>query len=210
MAQPLEDLLLPDVLDLLSPGWRGPDVRRVRGVDLDVTLIPAPLREKAVLAYERGDALDFLSLADNVVGVELLHPNIQAFKERGCFETALTQAMTGTRTNNHHCHPQLSTLIRSANRQRLRAAGDPLPVRVPFRLYRGVAARGRARRVRGYSWTVDCDQALWFATRYDHLEDPAVFATNASADDVLFFDNEGHEQEFALLLSPDAKVRRMK
>jgi len=115
-------------------------------------------------------------MADNVHGVALVWRNQGVLKVQGAYEPALLSAWIDTRTN-HHYVPRwvVDDLFRSADRERLRAAGDPLPSVGPFTLYRGVSGRGRARRVRGISWTSSLEKAIWFAHRFASLGDPAVF-----------------------------------
>ncbi len=95
-----------------------------------------------------------------------------------------------------------------ADRKKLRNAGDALPGNGPFTLYRGVAGVGRARHVRGLSWTASLPDAKWFATRYALgfqspfacLENPAVYRVVVPADDVLAYLTDREEQEFIVLL----------
>ena len=80
----------------------------------------------------------------------------------------------------------LDVLFKCADRERLRAAGDPLPPCGCFTLYRGVAGVKRRRREAGYSWTRSPERAAWFAMRF-HLGDPALLVTNVNAEDVLAY-----------------------
>jgi hypothetical protein len=68
----------------------------------------------------------------------------------------------------------------------LRSAGDPVPDGM-LKLYRGVAGRGRARHVRGSSWTGTLDMARWFAGRAaaGGAADPAVYQIDVASKDVL-------------------------
>ena len=115
--------------------------------------------------------------------------------------------MTSTRENKRLYYRELGILIRMVDRDKLRDAGDTLQGNGPFVLYRGVCGRGRARRIRGYSWTSDLDRAKWFAVWNDQ-EDPAVFVATVEAEDVLFCADDREEKEFVLDLKPDHPVKR--
>ncbi len=106
------------------------------------------------------------------------------------FERALLVAFISTRTNNAGWSlDDLDLLFKTADRDKLRAAGDSLPSAGPFTVYRGVAGDDPFRKEPGYSWTASPGLAAWFATRsllYGiELHDPAVLVTEVSADEVL-------------------------
>jgi len=132
-------------------------------------------------------------------GIALVFDNYPAFMAWGQYEAALVHALTAPRVNNRHNLPVLPLLLQLADVAKLRAAGDALPVELPHVVYRGVAGRGAARRVRGYSWTLDLDRAKWFATRLD-LHDPAVFAVEATEETLAFYTDGRNEQECFLVL----------
>lgn len=121
-------------------------------------------------------------------------------KELDLYERGLLHALIASRTNNYVPREKIPWLIEHADRAKLLAAGDPLPGSDPFLLYRGVAGRGSARRVRGLSWTSSLDRARFFARRYPQLHDPAVFRVTVSAEQVLAYTNERKEEEFLVLL----------
>jgi len=181
-----------------------------RPPDLWLDPIPEVFRADAREAINAGDA-EFLSYASNMDSFHLVFYNQDHLIARGIFEAALLYAVTMPRVNNHHVPPwALACLFRRADRNRLRAAGDPLPGPGPFTLYRGVAGRGAARRVRGYSWTASFEKAKWFAQRLASiLADPTVFRVEAPESWVLAYDNGGNEQEFLLDLPHKAKAVRM-
>jgi len=168
--------------------------------------IPIKLREQALRNLEDGNVVGFLCSASNDHGLDLVYYNKGSLLERGLYEKALLDAYSMTRVNNHQQYRELAILFALAQRDRLVAAGDPLPGLGPFTLYRGVAGHGRARRVQGYSWTASKEVAKWFALR-PYLPDPAVFMTIADASDVLAYLNERNEQEY--LLKPPLKVARV-
>lgn len=175
---------------------------------LGVTANPL-CRAQAEKAYLDGDVFLFMVSADNQLGVELVAANAAALKERGILEECVFYAMTIPRINYYHYYRELRRLLGQVDRAKLLAQGDPLPGSGPYRLYRGVAGRGPARRVRGFAWTFDREQAQWFADRYAYfLADPGVYVTTVGRDDVLFFD-EGREKEMAILLASRGRTERV-
>jgi|SRR5262245_51415772 len=180
-----------------------------RGLDLDV-FAPAR-RDKAIAAFVRGNAAAFLILTNNMNHPEIVARNALQLRERGMFEQCLLIALTMPMVNTSHVSRRmLSYMIALADRAKLRAAGDSLPGAGPFTVYRGVAGRGAARRVRGYSWTLHRPTAAWFAHRgsFFKLADPAVFEAVVEESDVLAYDNGRQEQELLVLLSANVKPRR--
>jgi hypothetical protein len=172
--------------------------------------IPAVSRPDAIESLDAGDWLGFLVTADNVDSLHLVFRNLATLRARNIYEPALLHALTITRTNNARWSLEtLRFLIDCADRDRLRAAGQPLPGRGPFTLYRGVAGRGRARRIRGLSWTTDRDIAEKFSRRFAGLfADPAVFRVVVDESDVLAYVDDRQEQEFLVLLSAAARPVR--
>ncbi len=178
------------------------------------TLLLEPIRPKfrykAIAALEEGNSTGFLIGASNEDSLSLVYKNIFLLRDRGLYEKTLLDAFIATRTNNHGCRlDTLRLLFDIADRDRLLAAGDPLPGPGPFTIFRGVAGKGRARRVRGLSWTGSLEKAQWFARRL-YLPDPAVFQVTVSIEDVLAYSNEREEQEFIVLLPDSAKPVRLK
>ena len=158
------------------------------------------LKKMAARALEEGDAVGFLCCAPNTLGLWIVGANIGPLKAHGIYETALLHAFSSTRTNNYR-YPlaQLRRLFGLADRARLRAAGDPLPGPGPFTLYRGISGTGRARRIRGLSWTSDKDEACWFATRpLCSYDSPAVFRGEFGAEAVLAYLDDRDEREFVV------------
>ena len=165
----------------------------------------------ALEALDAGDALGFMTLVDNQYGLQLVNMNRGALTSRGIYEAALVHALTGCRTNNHQAYPLIRRLLNYADKARLRAAGDPIPTPGPFTLYRGVAGKGAARCIRGYSWTADPERAQWFADRSGPLglADPAVMRAIVPTRHILFCSNERSESEFFLDLPAGFPVERL-
>ncbi len=161
------------------------------------------LRDRAIEAFEQGDAVGFLVKASNTDSLDLVAHNRCAMLARGIYEEMLVQAFTATRTNNAGWpRGVLEFLFKLADRDKLRAAGEPLPGQGPFTLYRGMAGRPPHRHVRGFSWTSSIDVARWFADRFPHLPDRAVYEVTIEAEDVLTYSHEDgrKEHEFIVLL----------
>ena len=171
---------------------------------------PPELRDHARKALVERDALGFLCLVDNLYSLRITYLNQGILRQLGILEDAFCHAITATRTNNNIDYRLIDSLVRGLDRDRLRAAGDPLPGSAPWTIYRGVAGHGKARRVRGYSWTGDQEGAAWFANRYDDGPDPAVFRTTVHEPEILFYSNERQEEEFCVNLPTGHPVKRVK
>jgi hypothetical protein len=165
----------------------------------------------ALEAWKEGNDVLVLCLMDNMRCLQFVRQYFPLLRARGTYEKCLLHAYSGTRTNYAGLPTyELPFLFGLADRGKLLAAGDPLPDGEEFTLYRGVSGNGRARRVRGISWTSDPACAAWFAKRYTWLNDPAVFTVTVERDRVFAFINHRNENEFLVDLEPDAKVRRLR
>lgn len=180
--------------------------------DVDLTLIAPKLRQQALAALEHGDVADFLYKAEkgNTEWLTIVLHNLWAFQARGVYEEALLHAWSGTRTTHARWDPwMLRFMFEVADRDRLRALGDPLPSGPRLTLYRGVAGTGALRRRRGISWTSDPDIACWFAQRYG-LARSEVLRVQVKAQDVLVYldgvEYSRKEREFLVLLPRDARL----
>jgi hypothetical protein len=163
---------------------------------LNLRHVPRFLRTDAIDAFEEGDEIGFLGVADNQLGLAIVFDNALPLKRRGMYEKALIQAFTGTRTNNLMYQLWvIDDLFREADADRLREAGDPMPGEGPFTLYRGVAGTNRTRRIAGLSWTRNIDVACWFAARLD-LPSPSVYTATVQTNQVLCYVHDRHEEEF--------------
>ena len=154
------------------------------------------LIDQAREAFEEGDSCGFVGCALSQDRLLLVADNVVPLKARGIYEPCLLTAFVATRVSNWEWpETALDFLFRSADRAKLRAAGKSLPGEGPFRIYRGVAGTGPARRPRGYSWTDSPDGACWFATRW-RLPDPEVLSAVVQDDEILAYYNGRHEREF--------------
>lgn len=167
---------------------------------LDLDLIDERFRAQSVAALNAGYVTGFLIGSEHGNGywVDIVQNNLSYLVDRGLYEQTLLQAYIGTSTNHASRElDELAYLFSLADRDRLRVAGQPLPHDGPFTLYRGVAGRGEARRVKGISWTGDPDRAKWFADRWG-LHDPAVYTVTVQESTVLAYVVERNEDEYLL------------
>jgi hypothetical protein len=172
--------------------------------------IPANLHAQARECLNSGNVSRFLCLAPATQSVFLVLLNAEFLLARGLYEAALLKALTANSWNNAGWSATtLRSLLAQADRVRLRAAGDPLPGRGPFTVYRGVAGRGARRRVRGLSWTFSLPRAAWFARRssFLRLPDPAVYRVTVHDGQVLAYLNESFGDEEELLVLWDRNLR---
>jgi hypothetical protein len=182
-----------------------------RDMTLWLEAVPSHLREKAREAFEKGEAAEFVSLVSNESGLQLVLMNAYVLEDRGMYEDALLEAWYAPAVNTRGVPLRyLEFLFSRANRERLLAAGDRVPGLGPFQLFRGVAGSGRARRVRGLSWTDSYERAFWFASRFTSLRDPAVFQIHVELPHIFAYLNRRKgEQEFIVDLPEALKPTRV-
>jgi hypothetical protein len=182
------------------------DQQRVRD---DQVKIEAWRREAAA----SGDVDRILLLMGNHFHLAFIADNIAWLKAKGEYERALMDAYTGTRINFSGWSPHvLRFLFQIADRDKLRAAGDPIPGGGPFMLYRGVAGSGAKRRVRGMSWTSSLDKAQWFAKRFGEIPCgvcPTVYEAQVSMEHVYAYSNGRSEQEFLCDIPKELKLKKV-
>ena len=155
----------------------------------------AELRQDAVVSAESGDAEGFIVYVPEGFRLEVVFRNAQRLRRFKVYEEALVAAFLEPRLNNRNSYGILGKLFRRADRKRLLEAGDTLPGKGPFTLYRGVAGNGPLRHARGWSWTRNMEIAKRFAVLFD-LPKPTVFTTRVKASDVLVYLRRGGEDEF--------------
>lgn len=113
---------------------------------------------------------------------------------------ALREAHRGDITSQ-----DFSELLSKADRQKFRAAGDPIPATGPtVVLWRGVSGDGKAH---GVSWTDDVNIACGFAMHYSThsgkeaarlARNPRLYRTEVPIDEVLCYTNARGEREYLL------------
>jgi hypothetical protein len=158
-----------------------------RGFPLWLDAIPEQLHTQAIKAFENRDPSKFVWCADSAARLQLVYYNQFVLIEAGIFEKALLVAfISGSANNSGFPSDDLRHLFEMADSKRMREAGDPLPGPGPFRLYRGVAGYGRARKIRGFSWTSDPERARWFANRFfDNILDRVTGSDPSVTDYIL-------------------------
>ena len=167
-------------------------------IELDLTCINPMLAKQATEAFYDGDALGFVFSANSSNdALALVFDNAKALLDRRIYEQSLVEAFVGCRSNWRGWNTEIiSMMFGLCDREKLLAAGDPLPDGESFHVYRGVAGHGRARRLDGFSWTSSLEAACWFALRYPHLPHPAVLEAHISRREVLAFCADRNEHEF--------------
>ena len=176
--------------------------------------IPLPSRDQAVSALQERDVVGFLLMAPNKL--RLVQENYFILRRLGLYEEALLHAFVNTRRNNSGWTLRALKQVFGewADRERLRAAGDPLPGPGPFTIYRGVAGTGHQRRIRGLSWTSLLDKAWWFAKRSGNwcdssIPDPGVYRVELDERDVFAYTNGREEQEFITIIPAHVRPVRV-
>lgn len=168
------------------------------------------LRNRLIEYWNGKDIVGVLAMLGNSYAMAFVFDNIDILKSKGLYEKALLMAYQGINTNNSNWSPNvIDWLLRMADSDRLKAAGDKFPDKKSFTLYRGVAGNGKARRVSGHSWTEDISVAAWFAKRFDYLNDPAVFQITVSSSDILARLSNRNESEYLLALPLPTKPKRI-
>ena len=171
------------------------------------------MREQALKAWEERNIMGVLCSMENTAGLAFVFDNIAILKEAGKYEEALMMAYTGTRVNwSGWGLDVIKFMFNRADRGKLAEAGDPIPEKDMFQVYRGVGGNGRARRVQGFSWTGSLERALWFANRAKvfGLNDPAVFTVTVPRESILTYCNDRQEEEYLLSLPLPSKPKRVK
>ena len=176
--------------------------------------VPAPLRPQAKEALKAGDGTGFAMLAfsgDSMAHVAL---NLYPLIRRGIYEEAFMSAYTAGRVGSESLPESdvLEFLLSWCDRDRLLAAGDPLPKGERFTLYRGVGNGADIAAVRRVSWTADAREAAWFAVRLAEQygsKDPAVFRLEVERRRVLAYTDCRCEQEFLIKPLPKDRPARV-
>jgi hypothetical protein len=170
--------------------------------------IPEDHHDRAVDAVLQRDAAGFLLCASSTASLKLVYCNRKALIHHGIYEAALIHSMITGTNNAHFPLKLLKQLIASGDPAKLLAAGDPLPHGGPFTLFRGVAGRGRLRRVHGIHWTGDRSRAEWFAKLYG-LPDPAVYKAIVPARHIVAHVNDRGEDEYIAVIPRSLNLVRL-
>jgi hypothetical protein len=176
---------------------------------LNLTRVPPRWQAHALRVIDTRDVGCFMFLVGNHQRLAFVVDNRCFLQSRGLYEEALLKAFIGGKISLHGWPlERLLALLAEADPVRLRAAGDPLPEPAPTTLYRGVAGRGRARRVRGLYWTGLLDEACWFAL-WTPLPDPAVYQIPFEASVVLAYGQGTPGDDYLVRLPPACRPQRV-
>ncbi len=179
--------------------------------EIDLSLIEDEWQHRVIQAFEDRDVGQILITMSNRDWLAFTYLNIGPLKEIGIYEKMLLEAYTGCALN-HGSFPiyVMGRMFAIADKEVLLQTGDPLPDGAPYRLFRGVAGNGRARRKGGISWTADFDRAVWFAKRFSaFLKKPMVYEAIVEREHVIAYDNSRQEQEFLCLIPDDLKLKKV-
>lgn len=111
-------------------------------------------RQRLLEAWGEGNMEGVFSYLGNGPAMCFTFDNLRLLKERGLYEKALLLAYQGAKVNLSGWSPDIiKWMFSEADPAALRSCGGPLPEEDPVTLYRGVAGKGRQRRVSGLSWT---------------------------------------------------------
>ena len=174
--------------------------------------VPAMLWDLAKEYWDSGRDEDILILMDNMDGLDWVWRHRKILRDRDTYEKSLLHAYSACRVN--WCHIPLLNLrylFSLADQHKMILAADPLPDQETFTLYRGVAGRGKYRRVSGISWTSDITTAEFFAARFKDRGDPAVYRIKVSRDSIFARLHESYRNENEYLVpSDDIRPKRLK
>jgi hypothetical protein len=132
----------------------------IEGIAPDLRAVPPEFHQQAWDALSRRDWLEFLVSAGQSAALALVFDNFRLLRVLDIYELALLDAYVDGKVGRWNWDTKvLHFLFQRADPQKLRAAGDPLPGPGPYTLYRGVAGKSRARRVKGISWTASLEKA---------------------------------------------------
>lgn len=171
-------------------------------VKLCLDLVPNNFRSQFRKAFRERHVFEMLLLIGNDETLSFVSMNDEQLKRKGIYEPMLLHAFTGCRVNNNHITiTQLQEMFANADRDKLLAAGDPLPDGESFTIYRGVGGVECERKECSYSWTLDFNIACWYASRARlfRLEDPAVYTASVDRAEVMAFCNDRQENEVICL-----------
>jgi hypothetical protein len=165
--------------------------------------IPPPLWGQARRALAVGDVRLFFGSASSADSMYLLLRNWVWFLAHGMAEKAMLSAWSNQKSTFHHTDA-MRWLLKQIDRQKLVAAGDPLPEGDTFTLYRGVNRDGDPH---GFSWTTSIDIASRFSNMFGF--EGTVYSVVVPRSDVYAHLHESGrtEHEMLLLLNGDEPLR---
>lgn len=141
--------------------------------------VPQERRPRARDAFEAGDPVGFLEAAIPRLQADLFFNNIPRLRDRGIYEGALLHVFLTACRYAPDRVGDLTPLVRRADRDRMRAAGDPLPGPGPFTIFQSAASLGKL----GLCWTGSEQRTRRLST----VERLAVWRGEVTAADVLAY-----------------------
>lgn len=162
------------------------------------------LQGRAWKAWLARDAAKIMYLVGHEERGQLLSNNIESFLSVGIYE----QALPITFTHGPHLKlVQWKKFFSLADRQKLRALGDPIPDS-PITIYRGVTCSRFGHR--GLSWTRNPNTAAWFALRHPEASrNPVVYSLLVKPDQIIFMTNDRNEEEVVIEVWRCGKEKRL-
>ena len=178
----------------------------------DYSLISEVFHDRVNEAWEKGDIDGIMLYMGDKKRLFFVENSLKALTDTGLYEQALLCAWVSVKHNwtMYFDTEELEFLFSIADRKRLYDLGDSLPDKDEFTLYRGIAGKGRMRNERGLSWTSSPNTAAWFATRFEHLPDPAVYTITVDRKDIYIYTDERNEDEYIVKLPREMTPRRLK
>ena len=170
-------------------------------------------RARARQSWDQGDLWGVLTCMGNHEYFDFVFDNIPQLAAAELLEAAVIAAWISINPNMGRL-PQPSTMRRlwsSCDRDKLMAAGNPLPSGNEFELYRGVPDASYLASIPGISWTSSIDIARKFAQSiglYDHPH-PAVFRLVVPRNRVIAYTDEREEKEFIVDIWEGATPERV-
>jgi hypothetical protein len=128
----------------------------------------------------------------------LLLRNWDWFATRGLAEKALVAAWPNQKRTFHYAL-HLPRLLGMVDREKLLAAGDPLPEGETFTLYRGVSGDGDPY---GASWTINLEVARFFAS-IPYWGSGTIYAITVPRSDIYAYLHDSGRTEGEALLRLD-------
>jgi len=177
----------------------------------DYSLISEVLHDMAIEAWEKGDIEGMMLYMGDEKRLFFVENSLKALRGKGLYEKALLCAWVMVKNNwtIYFDTEELEFLFSIADREILYDLGDPLPDKDEFTLYRGIAGEGRMRNECGLSWTSSPNTAAWFATKFEHFVDPAVYRITVERKDIYAHKKNRNEEEYIINLPRDMKPQRL-
>lgn len=135
------------------------------------------------------------SLLEGHKAVSYVHRHRELLQSIGQLEPALVDAFTRHNFNNAGEIAELKEIFTMCDREKLAAAGDPIPAGESFTLFRGCGLYKGEWDIKAWSWTGNDEVAEQFAERYDGM----VFTEeDFPRKGVLFYSNVRNEDEYVI------------